>query len=306
MTDQAALTITALEEDEESSVPAVSWGAIFAGAFVGLGVSVALFTLGSGLGFSAISPWPNTGVSGTTFGVSAAVWLILVQWVAAAFAGYIAARLRTKWTGVHTDEVFFRDTAHGFVAWAVGTAAMAALLSVGIASAVGGATQAVAHVAAGAAQGATQATAQAAGNGGADQLGYFTDTLFRAPPGAAAPAAPAGGAAGPDPRAESGRILTVDLLRGDIPQADHDYLVQLVAARTGLSQADAQKRVDDVIAQAKAAADKVKQAADAARKAAATFAIFLFFSFLIGAFIASVAAAIGGRAREAAEMRVRA
>ena len=302
MSDQAVVSIT--EVEDESVTPAVSWGAVFAGAFVALGVTIALFTLGSGLGFTAISPWPNSGVSATTFGVAAAVWLIVVQWLASAFGGYIAGRLRTKWTGVHTDEVFFRDTAHGFVTWAVATAAMAALLSSGIAAAIGGTTQAAATVASGAAQGATQGAAPSAVAGAADPSAYFTDLLFRPPPGATAPSS--GAASGPDPRVETSRILVRGIASGEIPAGDRDYLAQLVAARTGLSPADASKRVDDVIAQAKAAADKAKQAADAARKAAATFAIFLSLSFVVGAFIACVAAGIGGRNREEAELVTRA
>jgi hypothetical protein len=296
-------TITLATVGEESDSPAISWGAVLAGAFVAFAVSIVLFTLGSGLGFSSISPWPNTGVSATTFGAAAAIWLILVQWIAAAFGGYIAGRLRTKWTGVHTDEVYFRDTAHGFVPWAVATAAMAALLSSGIASTASRTAQVAATVASGAAEGATQAASQNGGNAGTEALGYYADYLFRPAPGTP----PAGGAAGPgpDPRAESVRILTVDLASGEVPQADHDYLVQLVAAPTGLSQADAAKRVDDVIGQAKAAADKAKQAADSARKAAATFSYFLFFSLVVGAFIACVGAAIAGHARENAEARLR-
>src|SRR5262249_22529084 len=146
-----------------------------------------------------------------------------------AFGGYIAGRLRTKWTGVHTDEVYFRDTAHGFVAWAVATAAVTAILSSGIATAVSGTTQAAANVASGAAQGATQAVAQNSGSVGSDALGYFTDYLFRPAPGSAAPASGAA-APGTDPRVESARILAEGITRGDIPQADHDYLVQLASA----------------------------------------------------------------------------
>jgi hypothetical protein len=302
MGDSSVATIAAALGDDESDAPAISWGAVFAGAFVAFAVSITLFTLGSGLGLSSISPWPNSGLSATAFGSAAAAWLILVQWLASGVGGYIAGRLRTKWTGVHTDEVYFRDTAHGFVAWAVGTAAMAALLSLGVGSTVGRTTQAVASVASGAAQGATQGAIQSSGNAGADSLSYFTDSLFRPAPGAATPAAPAGA---PDPRAETGRILAVDFANGGLTPADHDYLVQLVSAHTGLSQADAAKRVDDVVGQVKAAADKARQAADTARKAAATFSYFLFFSLVVGAFIACVGAAIAGRAREHAEARLR-
>jgi hypothetical protein len=121
----------------ESAVSAVSWAAIIAGAFAIVAVGLILLALGSGLGLSSVSPWPNSGPSATTFGALAAVWLIIVQWVSAALGGYITGRLRTKWVGVHTDEVYFRDTAHGFLAWAVAAVIMAAALSSAATSAVG-------------------------------------------------------------------------------------------------------------------------------------------------------------------------
>src|SRR4029077_18262685 len=114
----------------------------------------------------------------TTFGVASAVWLIVVQWLAAALGGYIAGRLRTKWAGVHTHEVFFRDTAHGLVAWAVATAIVTTLLFSGVASAVRGTTQVTSSLVAGVAQGVTEGVASSAALGGTDALGYFTDLLF--------------------------------------------------------------------------------------------------------------------------------
>lgn len=111
----------------ESPVAAVSWPAIFAGAFVAAAVSILLVALGSGLGFAAAAPWPRSGPSATTFAVSTGIWLIVVQWLASAMGGYVAGRLRTKWVGVHTHEVFFRDTAHGLVTWAVATVFVAAI-----------------------------------------------------------------------------------------------------------------------------------------------------------------------------------
>ena len=115
----------------ESSVAAVSWPAIFAGAFVAAAVSILLVALGSGLGFAAAAPWPRSGPSVTTFAVSTGIWLIVVQWLASAMGGYVAGRMRTKWVGVHTHEVFFRDTAHGFVTWAVATVFVAAIAAAG-------------------------------------------------------------------------------------------------------------------------------------------------------------------------------
>ena len=100
---------------------AASWPAIIAGAFVAASVSLVLLALGSGLGFSEISPWPGRGVTATTFAVTTAIWLIVTQWVSAALGGYITGRLRTRWMGTHPHEVFFRDTAHGFITWAVAT-----------------------------------------------------------------------------------------------------------------------------------------------------------------------------------------
>jgi hypothetical protein len=85
---------------------------------------------------------------------------------------------------------------------------------------------------------------------------------------------------------------------GDVPPADRTYLAQLVAAKTGVPQADAQKRVDDTIASTKEAETKARQAADAARKATATFAIFTALSLMIGAFVACAAAAYGGNLRD--------
>jgi len=120
----------------ESPVAAVSWPAIFAGAFVAAAISILLVALGSGLGIAAGAPWPGREPSATTFAVSTGIWLIVVQWLAAAMGGYVAGRLRTKWVGVHTHEVFFRDTAHGFVTWAVATVFVAAIAAAG-ASAVG-------------------------------------------------------------------------------------------------------------------------------------------------------------------------
>jgi hypothetical protein len=94
---------------------------------VATAVSLALFALGSGLGLAAISPWPGRGITATTFAVTTSIWLIVMQWVSSAIGGYITGRLRTRWVGTHTHEVFFRDTAHGLVMWAVATVMIAAI-----------------------------------------------------------------------------------------------------------------------------------------------------------------------------------
>ena len=125
------------ERSVESSASAVEWGAIFAGGVAAIGITAILFTLGPGLGLTTVSPWSLRNPSPTTFGTAAAIWMIVTQWLASAFGGYLTGRLRTKWVGIRTDEVLFRDTAHGLLAWALGTIIMAALVTLGSAATAG-------------------------------------------------------------------------------------------------------------------------------------------------------------------------
>jgi hypothetical protein len=267
---------------------AASWAAIIGGAVTAVAITLLLVALGSGIGLSSVSPWSSANPSATTFTLLAAVWLIIVQWLSSGLGGYLAGRLRTKWVGVHTHEVFFRDTAHGFLAWALASLLVAAFATSTVSSAVSSAGRAISSVAGGAASGATQAAANQAS--GPD--GYFLDTLFRKDQ-------PDANAAPQDARAEAGRVLTRSISNGALDPGDRTYLAKLIAARTGISQQDdAEKRIGEVIAQMQAAAEKAKQAADAARKASASASFYLFFSMLIGAFIASAAGAIGGRQRD--------
>lgn len=278
----------------ETATSGVAWPAIIGGAFAAASLSLILLALGSGFGLASVSPWSNAGASATTFTVMTAIWLIVVQWLASGLGGYLTGRLRTKWVGLHTHEVFFRDTANGFLTWAVATVIGAAFLASAAASVVSGTATVVAGVASGAAAGASQGVAGSATQSGgsiADPTAYFVDSLYRTDhPGA--------NASDGDVRAQSSRILLNGLRIGDVPAPDKTYLVLLVAARTGLSQADAAKRVDEVIAQVKAAEVKARQAADAARKAGAYLSIFTALSMLVGAFIACVAAALGGQQRD--------
>jgi hypothetical protein len=277
----------------EAATSGVAWPAVLGGAFAAVALSVVLLALASGFGLAVVSPWPGAGASATTFSIMTGLWLIITQWLASGLGGYITGRLRIKWAGLHTHEVFFRDTANGFLSWAVASVVGVVFLASAASALVGGTANMASGVASGTAAGASQGMTRAAGRPGvpADSTGYFVDSLFRTDhPG---PNASAG-----DPRAEGGRILLNGLRNGDMPVGDKTYLAQLVAARTGLSQTEAEKRVDDVIAQEKAAELKARQAADAARKAAAYLSIFLALSMLIGAFIASTAAALGGRQRD--------
>jgi hypothetical protein len=258
----------------------VSWAAIAAGAVAAAALTLLLVALGAGLGLSAVSPWSGSGVSGTTFKIGTGIYLLVVAVMASAVGGYLAARLRTRWSGLNTNEVFFRDTAHGFIAWAFAT-----LLS---ATVLGAATT---HIVGGAAQGLGAGAAQSAAE--SNPADIVVDKLFRADATAApAPAAP-GAATSADPsRAETSRLLSASFRdSGDLSAADRTYVARLVAARTGLSQADAEKRVADVITEA-------KQSLDKARKAAAQLALWLTAALLLGAFAASLAAVEGGQLRD--------
>jgi hypothetical protein len=289
LTTNPAATAYADGDLPAAAASGVSWAAIFAGGVTAAAMSILLLIFGAGLGLSSISPWAGNGVSVTTFTVLAAIWLIIVQWVSSLFGGYMAGRLRTKWVNVHTDEVFFRDTAHGFLAWALGTLIVAGVLTSATTSAINAGGRAAATVTA-----------------TASQNGYYVDLLFRqnvnpngtsATPDAASNAQVTG-LSDTEMRAEAATILAQGAAGAGVSTIDSAYLAQLVSARTGLAPADAQSRVTDVLNQEQAAITKAKQVTDAARKASALAAVYTFISLLIGAFIASVAGAIGGRLRD--------
>jgi hypothetical protein len=278
--------------------PGVSWPAVAAGAVAIAALTLLLVAFGAGMGFSAVSPWSDSGVSASTFSVATGIYLVLVGVMSSAVGGYIAGRLRSKWTGVHTNEVFFRDTAHGFLAWAFATLISATALA-----------STTAYLANGAGAGLAGATGQVAR--AANPADVYVDKLFRAPPAgsAAAPAqssdsaanananaAPTAGgntaASNAQSRTEIVRLWTADFRDGDdLSAADRGYVAQVVAARTGMSQADAQNRVNEVVTEAKTAIDK-------ARRAAAKLSFWLTAALLFGAFAASLTGAEGGALRD--------
>jgi hypothetical protein len=253
----------------EANSSGVSWPAVIAGAFVTAALSLILLSLGTGLGLSSVSPWSNEGASASAVGKGAIVWLIVMQIIASAMGGYLAGRLRTKWTNTHNDEVYFRDTAHGFLAWAVALVITASFLATAATSLLG----AKAHN-----------RASSSSESRSDTSDYFVDTLFRSEKASA-------DRNDSSVRAEAGRILANALSQGDMPREDKAYLTQVVATKTGLSQTEADKRVDDVLSQE-------RQATDTTRRALAHLSLWMFLALLIGAFCASYAATIGGRQRD--------
>ena len=257
----------------EPAVPGVSWAAVAAGAVASLALTLLLLSFGAGMGFAVVSPWGNSGVSSTTFEIGTGLYFVVMAMISSALGGYLAGRLRTKWIGVQTTEVRFRDSAHGFLAWAAASVLGAMLLASPASSLIGGAIS-----------GATQAAVNSAQSSPMD--GYV-DTLLRSDnPSAQGQQNPA------DTRAEMVRLFTTSFHNGnDLSAADRTYVAKVVSARTGLSQQDAEKRVNDVVSQVKADLDK-------ARKAAMQLAIWLTLSLFIGAFSASLAATEGGGLRD--------
>ena len=265
--------------DQYSFNSTVSWGAILAGGFTAAAVSLIVIAFGVGVGLSVVSPWIGEGISATTAGWSAGLFLVAVAMIASTFGGYITGRLRHAWEEVNIHERFFRDTAHGFVAWAFATVLTATLLA-------GAGTHLLAAAAAGAIPAAGSGAAQAANSIG----DVYVDRLLRVGPQTD------GRTAGPSSdqaatRAELLRIVGPATLKGsDVSAEDRTYAARLIAARTGIPQAEAEQRVNQTITQAKDAADK-------ARSAAARVSIWIAVSLLAGAFSASLAAAEGGKLR---------
>lgn len=283
-------------EAVETQRSGVSWGAIFAGAAAAAALSLVLFLLGSGLGLASISPWSYT--SAAAIGISTILWISFTQLAASAVGGYMAGRLRTRWASIHSDEVYFRDTAHGLLAWAVATLLTAMLAGGAVRAALSGAIDAGAGVA------KVTAAAGAAGAAGAAKEGadsnlnpvdYFSDMLLRSEK------APAAGGAD-NARAEVVRIFATGIQNGSLAAEDRSYLAQVVAGRTGMPLPDAEKRVDDVYSKVSTAAAtakaKAKQAADTARKATAGAALWMTVALMLGAFVASLAATFGGSLRD--------
>jgi len=284
---------------DEASASAVSWSAVFAGAIVAAASSLILLLMGSGLGLTMVSPWSSSGVSVTTFALSTAIWLIVVQWLSSALGGYLTGRLRTRWAGVHSDEAFFRDTAHGLLMWALATVLLAGVLSSAASAIVAGGAGAAASLAAGTAQGSAASAKDRVTNATGLPTEYFVDLMFRMPTASPATSSPISAIQnGAESRTEASRILVVSTASGSMSAADRSYLAQLVSARTGRAAADAQQRVDDVIAQIDEAKAKAMETADKARKAGITASLLMVLSLVIGAFIASAAAALGGRLRD--------
>ena len=284
---------------------AVSWGAVLAGGVGAAAFALILLTLGTGLGLASISPWSTGASNAKAFGFAAVVWVCVTSILTSGLGGYLAGRLRRRWLAVDVDEIHFRDTAHGFLSWAVATLFTVAILTSVVSGVVRTGAQTAATTAA--ASGSVTMETMQRGNPATGMntwpLGYFVDSLFRMPAGAPLPAAAAATGSNETPRAETARIFLNSAATGDpLSPEDTGYLSQLVAQRTGLAPQAAQARVMTTyarllqkIAALNAAA---KNAADEARKVTIGISLWLFVSLLMGAFSASLMATYGGRVRQ--------
>ncbi|MGB7076168.1 MAG: hypothetical protein WBD53_03175 [Xanthobacteraceae bacterium] len=304
----------------------ISWSAVIAGAITAIAVSFIIIALGSGIGMAVVSPYSYSSPSATTMTVIGALWLVFAQAVGFAVGGYVAGRVRRSPALLHTDEVKFRDGANGLVVWAIGVFATAIVLV----AAVNKVENAAANTAIGTLAVGTAGTAAMAQG---PSVNYFTDTLLRNGPqnaanageaangnsaggAASSPGAPSGATASGTPsaspsnsssqaaafretsnqqRIQINRILVTSLGPHGISSDDRTYLAQLVAEQTGMSQADAQKRVDAVVNQMK---QDATQAAETARKAAAYLSFWTFMSLLFGAVCATLGGILGGDLRD--------
>jgi hypothetical protein len=253
----------------------LSWSSAIAGAVAATSIGFILLALGSGIGLAVASPYTSSPSTGAMT-IGGAVWLVLAQSIGFAAGGFLSARTRRVDTTLTPAEARFTDGANGFMAWAIGVLAFALLVAV----------VSTATITVGTRAGAT-AIDQLAQQTSSDQLGYYVDTLMRTPQARQTET-------NDQDRAQVARVLVTAIRNGQLSDEDKTYLGGLVAARSGLSQDEAQTRVQNVVNQAR---DTLKQAADTARRAAAYVAFWTFMSLLFGAVCGTLGGLLGGELR---------
>jgi hypothetical protein len=276
--------------DSATPLHYVDWGAILAGTILASAISTLLFAFGTGIGLSMVSPYEGEGVSKTAYFVALGLWTLWVVVSSFMAGGYVSGRMRRRTGDGDRHEVEVRDGVHGLSVWALGTVVASILFALG----VSGAAVGVAKVAAPAAGEAAKSAANSP----------TVDALFRQvvqPQAQSAPAAADSMATGSPPpatprnaeadRSEVGRLLGTNMVKGELNATDKTYVASLVAANTGMSQAEAERRVTEVVAEA-------KQKAEAARKIGILLAFATAVTLLVGGAAAAWAATLGGKHRD--------
>lgn len=266
----------------------IDWPGVFVGVFISIAMSWLLLTFGSAVGLLAISPYTFTADEAGTLTIAAAAWFALTQIYSLALGAYIAARLRPRAEGPNRDELAFRDGVSGLAVWA-----LAILLGLIVA---GMTATSAARTGAEAVGAAANMAARGLDNG------YVVDLLFR--PAAATQNAQQPAAAAPDPRTAAideptrgiaARILVRALADGSINGGDKSYLAQLIASRTGMTQQEAEQRIDLTINEAK---NTALQAAEKTRKAAMSVGFWIVFITFTAGIACAWAGTIGGHHRD--------
>lgn len=246
----------------------VDWAAIFGGVAIAAGISIVLFTFGSAIGFSMVSPYDGEGLPRAVYFTVLGLWTLWVVVSSFMGGGYVAGRLRRRIGDGTEHEVDVRDGAHGLIVWGVGIVIFSILLVVGVAGALGSGSKGIAN-----------------DDGRSDPIAYSVDALFRATDRAA------GAVATDGDRREVARILTLGSLRGELTADNKTYVTRLISARTGLSQADAERRLNQVLTDA-------KRKADAARKTGIVIGFLTAAALLVAGAATAWAATLGGRHRD--------
>jgi len=258
----------------------LQWGPIIGGAVIATAISTILTVFGSGIGLSMVSADFERSSSATAVAIAGALWALWVMVSATCAGGYLAGRMRQPSFDADPEERKVRDATHGLLVWATG----ALLITFVATSSLFGAAKTAASGVASATSGAASLISQ-----NVDPLAMALDNVMRAN-GQQPPTA--------QERDEASRILVSSLANGKLEQGDRDYLASRLAARSGISEQDAQKRIDEAFAKVSQAKETAKQAAERARKIAVLAAFLTAAALLVGAAAASWAATLGGEHRD--------
>ncbi|MEO5800296.1 MAG: hypothetical protein ABIZ70_07280 [Gemmatimonadales bacterium] len=253
--------------EDHTFASGISWSAVFGGAIVIASMSFILLALGTGLGLSSMTPWSAPRDTTKVIGMATVAWLVIMQMISGGLGGYLAGRIRNRWLGIHTDETYFRDTLHGFLAWGLALCGTIAFLA------------AASSVMAGGAAASTPDSRQEVSTNA-----YFVDVMLR-------PTTPITTPASPEVRGELERILTRTLLMAGFARDDMTAAGRIISQQTGIAQAAAEQRAVDV-------AGMAAKAAEDAKDAVGHSLLWVFVGLLVGAFSASFAATLGGRTRD--------
>ncbi len=273
MTPERRSYTSTADESEIRSGSYVDWSSALGGAVVAAALSSLLLAFGSGLGLSLLSPWPSERMNGTLFGIIMIAWTVFVPLLSFAFGGYFAGRLRRPWQNLNTDEVAFRDSAHGALVWATSIligVIMFGMLASSAANLAGSALPAASNIAS------------------FPIMSRTVDDLFRTE----------------KPMDDAMRTTREEAQRMvgmtgavTLSETDQTYLSGLVAESTGLPAAEATQRVSDVLAQSRTTAED-------ARKAGIVAAFFSAVTLMMGLAVAWFAARKGGEHRDNTMTRV--